>query len=149
FKVPFLGFEHLHLCNKVVLNFTDSEVKGLFARHKKVRRINGYRLFVRKFLSALRVDAVNGFDFVAKEIHPQGVIGIRQVNVDGIALYAKGAALEFSFRSIVQNIYKSKEQPVACEDFSGLEFDDVFTELFRVADTIDARHGCDYDDIPP
>src|SRR5687768_15599355 len=124
-------------------------MQRFFSCHEKICGINRDGLLLRDLFPRLWIDTLDGFNLVSEKINAQRVVGICEEDIDGVAFHAEGAALEINFRTVIKDVDKSEQQPVAREHFTRLELDNIFSKLIRVANTINAGHRSYHNDVTP
>ena len=69
----------------------NGRMQYIFSGNKKVSRINSNLFFFFNFFTTGRINSLNGFYFIAKEINTVSKIGIGQKNIYGIAFYPESS----------------------------------------------------------
>ena len=133
---------------EVLLDFPNRRVRGLLAAHKEVGRIDGELLEGVQGLARFWVDGRQPFNFVVPKLDPNGVVGVRQVDVHGVAFDAEISTLEICHGSAVQAGHQPMKEVVAGEALPDFQRDHVFVELHGVADAVDATDAGHHNDVP-
>ena len=133
---------------KVLLDFPDGCVGGLFAAHKEVGRVDVELLKAMKNLATLGVYGGQPFDFIVPKLNPNGMVGVRQMHIHSVSFDPEIPPLEVTHSSAVQACHQAVQQVVSCELLSHFETDHILVELHRIANAVDAADARHHDDIP-
>ncbi len=99
-------------------------------------------------LSGERIEFVDQFHLVAEQRHPPGAILImRRENLDDVAAHAERAAEKIAAGALVLQRHQIGEQLALVELFAALDGEGHRRIGFDRADTVDARHRSDDDDV--
>jgi len=111
------------------------------------RRVDGDVARPLEHLAADRVEADDLLDLVAPEEHPHGRVFVGGPDLDGVAADAELAApgLEVVARVLVGD--ELAQDVVAVDGLADLQEDDALEVLLRRAETVDAAHRGDDDDV--
>ena len=94
------------------------------------------------------VEAGDGFDFIAKEAHADGVpVAVGRHYFQGVAAHAEDARLGFHVVALVLDIHQLTQQGVAAGYLPRLQMNDALVVNRRVAQAVDGRNRGHDDNI--
>ena len=132
---------------QILLNLPNRRVGRLLATHEQVGRVDADLLEDVQLRPTLWIDGGDAFNLVVPKFNPHRVVGVRQMDVDGVSFHTKIAPLEVAHCAAVQAGDEAVEEVVAGDALTDLEADHVLVEFHGVADAVDAADARHHDDI--
>ena len=141
------AFEVFSLAVELILYFMDDAGHLALGGHVEIGREDGGVLYLFDALAGLGFEAFYLLYLVAEEGDAVAVVGVGEVDVDGVAFYAESAAGEVTLATSIEAVDEAVEKGVAAQVLALVKADDAVGKLGRVAHTVDAADGGHYNDI--
>ncbi len=125
----------------------DGSAQLLLVGDELARGIDGDASVFQQHFAGQRLELGDAFNGIAPELDQVGCLGVGGVDLERVAADAEGTAPQLHVVAVVVDVYQVAQQGVAAVLPAALQVDNDVAPRLRVADTIDARHRGNDDDV--